>query len=827
MHLNLDTDQARALRVASELLAKHLKAEKKKAKALGVSGTAFDHQLDLVEGYETTPGLIHVLSDWNPLEPDEDGQEELFEEGPWKLEESAIGHFRVIHDVTDQVEIYLVRKMAAARAVELNREWQQRQAEKAAKAEAAPSLETWPAPEEQVAEEAPAASEEPAAIDAAAGPEPWPHGEEYCPCCGQVGGVCPNCGTPHSPAMPGRTCEACSPEAGAEVPETSAAEEDQTSTPAPPPVTGSIRVETTFLQECWGWDHPGDDAVLDAAAELLADDAMTWEGYKGICFKYGKSALRKEWARLEELRAEAAPGQLHAAAEPEEPEAAADVAFTEAVPGEAQAEKPAMASPASPGESVEASDERESALPEGFADQFGTTKKDRQFLEAYERNPALLEVTCPRGYCQAQPGQPCRSAAGNICPPHVPRADAAKEQAAAGELAAEDRQEAEEEAEEEAAAVRSKLEGMVDEFMQPIAACISCGCTDDRACEGGCSWVWVDRETQQGRCSSCASVSLDDINPVVVEALCQVGRESELLLDCTYNPDGRSLYRWAKRAEQGLTDTALRVAIVEEFGQLSPDEIGGEGAGFAELTTSAGTITFGNRPEIAGGGPYPLVWFNSADRMNDAAVRGDELLDRIRQLYHIPRVVVAAPAPSAEEPKQEEAPAPTGPYYVEEIENGAFYQIRAKDGVRATHTSRASAEQRRDELNAGVAEVDLPPSEPAAEPQPEESEEDRQIGLIVRDALCQLPGSEEFWAAVAAEGRTNWGLEQLISERFGGTDGYKGQIRVGSYRTRGNVDPSISMSIQASRKVIHLRGPNLLDAVRRLFGVGLPAEIHA
>ncbi|RDI25198.1 hypothetical protein DFR41_104255 [Pseudacidovorax intermedius] len=37
------------------------------------------------------------------------------------------------------------------------------------------------------------------------------------------------------------------------------------------------------------------------------------------------------------------------------------------------------------------------------------------------------------------------------------------------------------------------------------AKCIACGCTDSRACMGGCSWAWVDREARQGLCSSCVA----------------------------------------------------------------------------------------------------------------------------------------------------------------------------------------------------------------------------------------------------------------------------------------------------------------------------------
>lgn len=35
------------------------------------------------------------------------------------------------------------------------------------------------------------------------------------------------------------------------------------------------------------------------------------------------------------------------------------------------------------------------------------------------------------------------------------------------------------------------------------AICIVCGCTDSQACAGGCEWIWVNRETGEGLCSSC------------------------------------------------------------------------------------------------------------------------------------------------------------------------------------------------------------------------------------------------------------------------------------------------------------------------------------
>lgn len=37
----------------------------------------------------------------------------------------------------------------------------------------------------------------------------------------------------------------------------------------------------------------------------------------------------------------------------------------------------------------------------------------------------------------------------------------------------------------------------------PDARCVGCGCTDSRACRGGCRWLAVDREKHTGVCSNC------------------------------------------------------------------------------------------------------------------------------------------------------------------------------------------------------------------------------------------------------------------------------------------------------------------------------------
>jgi hypothetical protein len=45
--------------------------------------------------------------------------------------------------------------------------------------------------------------------------------------------------------------------------------------------------------------------------------------------------------------------------------------------------------------------------------------------------------------------------------------------------------------------------------------CVGCGCTDDAACDGGCSWVKVDDELRAGICSACVEtfVSVEGVTP--------------------------------------------------------------------------------------------------------------------------------------------------------------------------------------------------------------------------------------------------------------------------------------------------------------------------
>jgi hypothetical protein len=39
-----------------------------------------------------------------------------------------------------------------------------------------------------------------------------------------------------------------------------------------------------------------------------------------------------------------------------------------------------------------------------------------------------------------------------------------------------------------------------------LRTCRACGCDDEEACEGGCSWLLLDLDTPSGICSRCAEL---------------------------------------------------------------------------------------------------------------------------------------------------------------------------------------------------------------------------------------------------------------------------------------------------------------------------------
>ncbi|TAN12926.1 MAG: hypothetical protein EPN34_03115 [Burkholderiaceae bacterium] len=107
------------------------------------------------------------------------------------------------------------------------------------------------------------------------------------------------------------------------------------------------------------------------------------------------------------------------------------------------------------------------------------------------------------------------------------------------------------------------------------ATCVGCGCTDRRACLGGCSWLAVNRDDGTGVCSNCrgalaawreqqaAALSRDDFAWLVVKAACETEPADEddpeciriLRLDLKSAVLAAFLQRdadWAKAKEGGV-----------------------------------------------------------------------------------------------------------------------------------------------------------------------------------------------------------------------------------------------------------------------------------
>lgn len=55
------------------------------------------------------------------------------------------------------------------------------------------------------------------------------------------------------------------------------------------------------------------------------------------------------------------------------------------------------------------------------------------------------------------------------------------------------------------AAVAAPQEGPQFLRREPDSKCIICSCTDSFACEGGCSWLAINRDHRKGVCSACVS----------------------------------------------------------------------------------------------------------------------------------------------------------------------------------------------------------------------------------------------------------------------------------------------------------------------------------
>lgn len=57
-----------------------------------------------------------------------------------------------------------------------------------------------------------------------------------------------------------------------------------------------------------------------------------------------------------------------------------------------------------------------------------------------------------------------------------------------------------------------------------MTTCIGCGCTDEDACEGGCSWLAKSMSERAGLCSSCG---LGEIGAVTLDEAAEACDERE------------------------------------------------------------------------------------------------------------------------------------------------------------------------------------------------------------------------------------------------------------------------------------------------------------
>lgn len=54
--------------------------------------------------------------------------------------------------------------------------------------------------------------------------------------------------------------------------------------------------------------------------------------------------------------------------------------------------------------------------------------------------------------------------------------------------------------------------------MRTKRTCVHCGCTDDKACKGGCCWIVQHRATATGVCSQCDKQVLVELVRGIVRA---------------------------------------------------------------------------------------------------------------------------------------------------------------------------------------------------------------------------------------------------------------------------------------------------------------------
>lgn len=88
------------------------------------------------------------------------------------------------------------------------------------------------------------------------------------------------------------------------------------------------------------------------------------------------------------------------------------------------------------------------------------------------------------------------------------------------------------------------------------AICVRCGCSDDRACDGGCSWLAVDRGKGIGVCSRCAKSRYEAINMIRHRAAVNPRRRLKRQLMQKHGiTTGRQLKKFRRRLRQEARET--------------------------------------------------------------------------------------------------------------------------------------------------------------------------------------------------------------------------------------------------------------------------------
>lgn len=125
-------------------------------------------------------------------------------------------------------------------------------------------------------------------------------------------------------------------------------------------------------------------------------------------------------------------------------------------------------------------------------------------------------------------------------------------------------------------------EGCTGECTVPCeeATCVYCGCTDSKACEGGCSWAEVDYKKGEGVCSKCAekgslheAENESSVFKEQLKKLLEKRTEKEVLLEkynnlyAEFENKNKELLDKIERTKEEIfhTENSLRVFAIERY----------------------------------------------------------------------------------------------------------------------------------------------------------------------------------------------------------------------------------------------------------------------